>query len=36
MNDREEYKEGLKGINMLVSFLVFFIIVMSIYVIFFK
>lgn len=35
MNDKE-YKEGLLGVNMLVSFLIFFIIVMSIYVVFFE
>jgi len=38
MNDMEdkEYKEALMGVNMLISFLIFCIIVMSIYVIFFK
>lgn len=35
MND-EEFKEGLKGVNMLISFLVVLLISMWIYVAFFK
>jgi len=37
MNDMkdEEFKEGLMGINMLISFLILMLIVMSIYVVFF-
>lgn len=38
MNDMEgkEYKEGLLGVNMLVSFLILMLIVMGIYMVFFK
>lgn len=34
--ERKVIQEGLKGVNNMVSFLVFFILVMTIYILFFK